>query len=91
MNESLLRVNCSDKELQSLVGSSGVKALQGGAIFFLNLAIVAVMLFHRLLRQQKEYVVLIGRAFCDTLRGSALIATGIGRIAMVQYGSGLFL
>uniref|UniRef100_A0A914W127 G-protein coupled receptors family 1 profile domain-containing protein n=1 Tax=Plectus sambesii TaxID=2011161 RepID=A0A914W127_9BILA len=82
-------VNVTNSSLQSLVDASGIKAMQGGVLFGLNLIIIVVILFHRLLREQKEYVIVVGRAFCDALRGLAMIIAGLGRIFMVKYGSGI--
>uniref|UniRef100_A0A914W7H8 G-protein coupled receptors family 1 profile domain-containing protein n=1 Tax=Plectus sambesii TaxID=2011161 RepID=A0A914W7H8_9BILA len=79
----------TNSSLHSLVDASGIKAMQGGILLGLNLIIVVVILFHRLLREQKEYVIVVGRAFCDALRGLAMIITGIGRIFMIKYGSGI--
>jgi hypothetical protein len=95
-NETILKlrkkamsaVNCSNQELTSLVSASGVKSLQGVVLFALNLVILIVILFHRILRQEKEYVIVLCRAFCDALRGFAMLITGLGRIVMIKYGSG---
>lgn len=81
-------LNVSEADVQTLLEGFTVQGLQGLTLFTLNAFIVVVVLFHRLLRHEKEYLIVAGMASCDTLRGLAMLVTGLGRNIAIRFGGG---
>jgi hypothetical protein len=65
-----------------------VNIVQGFSLIVLNVPIIIVVLFQRVIRARKEYVVIAGLAFTDTLTGIAVCMSGIARTIMLQSGTG---
>jgi hypothetical protein len=59
-------------------------AAQGFLLLLLNVPIIAVILFQRMLRQQKEYIIMAGLAFTDVLVAFGLVISGIMRSILVH-------
>uniref|UniRef100_A0A914WJ48 G-protein coupled receptors family 1 profile domain-containing protein n=1 Tax=Plectus sambesii TaxID=2011161 RepID=A0A914WJ48_9BILA len=68
-----------------------VTATQGFVLVIMNTAIVAVILFQGILRQQKEYIIMGGLAFTDVLIGLALFVSGIMRSILLYNGTAFVL
>uniref|UniRef100_A0A914VWC5 G-protein coupled receptors family 1 profile domain-containing protein n=1 Tax=Plectus sambesii TaxID=2011161 RepID=A0A914VWC5_9BILA len=68
-----------------------VNATQGLVLLVMNTAIVAVILFQGMLRQQKEYIIMGGLAFTDVLVGLALFVSGIMRSILLYNGTAFIL
>ena len=65
-----------------------MNAMEGVLLLFFNVPIVSVILFQRMLRQQKEYIIMGGLAFADILIGLGLAMSGIIRAMLVHEGVG---
>ena len=57
---------------------------EGLALFITNGIIVLAILFHRLLRERKEYALPAALAFCDATEGFSAILAGLGRNYLIH-------
>ena len=65
-----------------------VNIVQGFSLIVLNVPIIVVIFFQRVIRARKEYVIIAGLAFTDSLSGIAVFMCGIVRTIMLQSGTG---
>lgn len=68
--------------------TSGVNIFQGVILVVSNAGIVAVVMFQKQLREQKEYVLMAGLAATDVLTGIAVFLSGCWRAVWSILGEG---
>uniref|UniRef100_A0A914WJ63 G-protein coupled receptors family 1 profile domain-containing protein n=1 Tax=Plectus sambesii TaxID=2011161 RepID=A0A914WJ63_9BILA len=88
---SVPTVNVTQEAIDGFIYAFSIYAILGGILMCANIPLVIVILFHKILRTQKEFVIIGGLAFADALQGIALFLSGAGRIIAINDNTAFIL